>query len=131
VSETDNVDALIGLLQSDFTVYREVEVRHALFRRRSLRVDVLAVPVDPALSDIAVAFEVKGYAVWDSDTLARCLKQAGDYVLSSVEARSKDASTHNGKRVMATFVYPPLHPYSDKMSGKEAYLLNRYSKGAA
>lgn len=94
---------LRAMLEPAFETFEEVEVRHALFRRRRMRVDLLAIPRDPTLSDIALAFETKGDRVWDIPLWAQALKQASDYVLATVEPK---LSNHSGKRVMATFVYP-------------------------
>lgn len=93
------------LLDPAFETFEEVPVRHALFRRRRLRADVLAIPRDPAYSDIAVAFETKSAREWDIPSLSQALKQASDYVLSTVEP---DTPAHAGKRVMATFIFPGL-----------------------
>ncbi|RUP13899.1 MAG: hypothetical protein EKK43_14470 [Methylobacterium sp.] len=91
------------MLDPDFETYEEVDVRHALFRKRRLRVDLLAIPRDPLLSDLALAFETKGERDWLIPTYAEALKQASDYVLARVEPKLAE---HAGKPVMATFIYP-------------------------
>lgn len=101
--EADNCNELRGLLAADFDTFVEVPVRHALFRRRSLRIDLLAIPKADHLRDIALGFEVKGHDEWNIPSLAHCLKQASDYVLATVEPELPE---HVGKRVMAVFVYP-------------------------
>lgn len=105
-SEEDVRRRLRVWLDPAFETHEEVVVRHALFRRRRLRVDVLAIPRDPAMSDIAIAFETKSDRVWDTALWGQVLKQASDYVLSTVEPELRG---HAGKRVMATFVYPCPH----------------------
>lgn len=94
---------LCAILGPAFELFPETLVRHALFRGRRLRVDLLAIPRDLAFSDIALAFETKGEREWDIPSWAQALKQASDYVLATVEP---DLPAHVGKRVMATFVFP-------------------------
>ena len=105
-SQRDEVQTrahLRAMLESAFETFEEVDVRHALFRKRRLRVDVLAIPRDPGLSDLALAFETKGDRDWLIPTYAEALKQASDYVLARVEPK---LAAHAGKPVMATFIYP-------------------------
>lgn len=108
-AEAENVDVLRRVLNADFELFGEVSVRHALFRRRTLRVDLLGIPKAPELSDIALAFEVKGHSEWDIPRLAKCLKQASDYVLATIEP-AVGMELHAGKRVMAVFIYPSPSP---------------------
>lgn len=102
-SEADVRAHLAAVLARDFETFEEVEVRHALFRRRMLRIDVLAIPRDPVLTDLALAFETKGDRRWLIPEWAQALKQASDYVLATIEPK---LAAHAGKRVMAAFVYP-------------------------
>lgn len=48
--EEQNCCELEALLAPDFETFREAPLRHPLFRRRILRVDLLAVPRAPDLS---------------------------------------------------------------------------------
>lgn len=105
VEEDKRRSHLAGLLAPDFEVFEEVWVRHALFRHRVLRADIIAIPKDGRFSHCAIGFEVKGYDEWDIPSLAKSLKQASDYVLATVEP-NQAAEVHCGKRVMATFIYP-------------------------
>lgn len=89
-----------------FETWREVRLRHALFRRCKLRIDLLAVPREEPYRRIALGFEVKGHAKWDEPIWAKALKQASDYVLATVEPDRPDVRPHVGKRVMAVFVWP-------------------------
>lgn len=109
-------DRLRQRLEAAFETFEEVPVRHALFRHRRLRADVLAIPRDERFSDIALAFETKGDPDWDKPRWARALKQASDYVLATVEP---EVAAHAGKRVMATFVFPaPPWVTGDALDGR-------------
>lgn len=110
-NETEVRAYLRQQLDKDFELHEEVCVRHSLFKRRRLRLDLLAIPRDPRLSDIALAFETKPDREWDIPLWSEALKQASDYVLATVEP---DLKAHAGKRVMAVFVYPsPLEGLAD------------------
>lgn len=106
MTEIENLERLEGMLGNDFMTWREVPLRHALFRRRSLRVDLLAVPRSQEFSDIAIGFEVKSNDHSDEGNLGKALKQASDYVLGSIEADRAELNEHAGKRVMAVFLWP-------------------------
>lgn len=108
-TEEENRNELERWLAPAFHTYREVCLRHALFTRRTLRVDLLAIPKDENFSDITLAFEVKGHEEWDIPNLAHALKQASDYVLGVVTADPAVPYEHVGKRVMATIVWPMWH----------------------
>jgi len=103
--ERSNVVALRMILAAGFDTFLEVPVRHALFTRRTLRIDLLAIPKHAPMNDIALGFEIKGCEEWDIPSMARCLKQAGDYVLATVEPAAA-LHEHVGKRIMAVFIYP-------------------------
>lgn len=114
-------DELLRLLRGDFEVFEEATVSHALFRHRVIRPDMLAIPVDERMSDIALAFEVKGDTDWDVPRLSAALKQASDYVLATV-VPGGPWDAHAGKRVMATFLYPaPSKMFSPDLAADEAY----------
>lgn len=105
MSEQENLEILKRHLAKGFDTWCEVPLRHALFRRRTLRVDLIAFPRDPRFSDIALAFEVKGHEQWDGPRYAKALKQASDYVLATVDTGIVPPE-HNGKRVMGVFLWP-------------------------
>lgn len=105
--EERNCRELEKWLAPGFETWREVTLRHVLFRRRRLRIDVLAVPREEPYRQIALGFEVKGEKAWDTPTMAKFLKQATDYVLGTVEPGVAPPE-HNGKHVMAVFTYPEI-----------------------
>ena len=112
---------LIGIIGADFRIAREVWIRPALHRNR-MRVDVLAVPKAPDLSDLAVAFEVKAEQDWTIPELAKALKQAQDYVGGTIEV-GQGLGVYEGKAICAAFVFPGLPPGLDmKPSSKDAFL---------
>jgi hypothetical protein len=99
---------LCDKLGPHFEIFEEVWVRHPLFRRRRLRVDILAIPREVRYSSIAIGFEVKGYPDWDIPSLGTALKQASDYVLATIEPEAAIPDRLHGKRIMAAFVYPGI-----------------------
>lgn len=112
MSELDNLNALEGAIFPGFVGYREVPVRHALFTKHLLRVDLLGVPRDPAFSDLLVGFEVKRHKQdkWSEQALAKTVKQASDYCLATVEPDRDDIEFLRGRRVLAAFIWPaPLN----------------------
>lgn len=125
-TEQENKMLLASLIKSDFELFSEVWVRHPLFRNRRMRVDIVAVPRDEAMADIAFAFELKK----DVDALdvswAKHLKQGADYVLSTIEpdATRPILTKHFGKRVMATFMFPggPSNTWHYSSDPKDAWL---------
>ena len=104
--ELARVRELEAWLLPAFETFREVPLRHALFTHRTLRIDLIGIPKDDRFCDIALGFEVKGHDEWDIPSLARCLKQASDYVLGIIQPGFAPRD-HDGKRVMAVFIYPP------------------------
>lgn len=95
---------LASYLESGFDVYEEVWLRHALFRERRLRCDLLAIPHDPDMADIILAFEVKYIEdKWDSAFFCKAVNQASDYIYATIEPNLPE---HAGKRVLAAFVFP-------------------------
>jgi len=104
--EEDKRIELESWLAPAFETWREVKLCHALFRRRKLRIDLLAVPREDPYRQIALGFEVKGHTEWDEPIWAKALKQASDYVLATVEPDRPGLGPHVGKRIMAVFVWP-------------------------
>lgn len=97
---------LRGLICDDFDVFEEVNLSHSLFRHRLLRADLVAIPRDPKMSDIAIAFETKKDQDWDIPSWGAALKQASDYVLATIHKDRPQIAPHAGKRVMAVFMFP-------------------------
>ena len=93
-SEADRLIDLEDLLARDFKTYREVKIAHHSY---SGRIDLLAIPKLPALSNVALAFEVKA----DGFDVERALKQCADYVGGRVIG-----TPHRNKRIAACFLYP-------------------------
>jgi hypothetical protein len=99
---------LIKHLEQSFVCFEEVYVRSALFPRHRLRIDVLAIPLDPKFFDLPIAFEVKNvksnrefhYAEWSP-----AIKQAADYVYAAIEPGGRTQG-FVGRRIVASFVFP-------------------------
>ncbi len=95
---------LIDALSPDFLCFQEVKLRHALFPNRSVRADVVAIPIDREFWGHALAFEVKvvtersDYAFWSS-----AIRQAHDYVYAHIDS---DDQNLIGRRISAALVYP-------------------------
>lgn len=120
-AEANNCRALETWLLPAFETFSEVKVRPVLFRRRTLRVDLLAIPREEPYRRIALGFEVKGHAKWEEPTWAIALKQASDCVLATVEDNRPGLQSHTGKRIMAAFVWPaPL--WRHKNDAESAFL---------
>lgn len=103
-TEDEARDDLERLLARCFWTYREVNLRHALFRRRTLRADLIAIPKDQNMEDIAIAFECKRDQDWSDGPLGPALKQAADYVLATIEDPIV-MPRFKGVPVMGSFLY--------------------------
>lgn len=119
--EDQRVAELSRALSGDFEIYREVTARHCLLPI-NLRIDLLAIPRDETFSAVALGLEVKGHPDWLAPELAKCLKQASDYVLSVVCASPDLPSHHVGKRVMAVFIYPPPPRHHYESTATDSFL---------
>lgn len=104
-NEDRNREGLKTALSEHFSVYEEVNVRHAFFNI-DMRIDLIAVPAPGAPFLLPIGFETKGHEQWDIPLLAKCLKQASDYVLSTISPQPSLPQSLFGKRVMAVFIYP-------------------------
>lgn len=102
---------LIEILGKNFRCYEEVRLRHALFGRRVLRADVIAVPVEGEFSGVPIAFEVKQPAYNQQFKFwIYALRQAADYVYGRIEPQLRTAdSLPIGRRVAAAFIFPAPH----------------------
>lgn len=109
MTEEINCVHLEKMLERDFEVYREVPVRHVLFKHRRLRVDIIAVPRCDEMKDIVIGFEVKSGREWDAPFLAKTIKQASDYVLSTIEGEGPSRALA-GRHLMAVFIWPAPTP---------------------
>ena len=101
---------LIEALQPEFTCFEEVHLRPALFPRRVIRCDVLAIPVEFEFSGMTFAFEVKNpNDPADTSFWKRAIRQAADYVYATIDPRP-GLERLVGRRVSSAFVYPYLLP---------------------
>ncbi|WP_421951704.1 hypothetical protein [Pelagibacterium sp.] len=110
--EKEQRAALVSALGAGFECFEEVPLQHALFTRRTIRADILAVPKDDRLASYAFAFEVKQPDTsWDYSAWAQAIRQATDYVYASIQP-SGPAAKYAGRRISAAFKFPapPVDP---------------------
>ncbi len=110
--ELEQRKALIAALGDQFECFEEVPLQHAIFTRRHIRADIIAVPKDERLSSYAFAFEVKlPDRSWDYSRWSNALRQASDYIYGAITPDGP-ARRYAGRRISAAFMYPspPLDP---------------------
>jgi hypothetical protein len=110
--EREQRRALIDALGEEFDCFEEVPLRHAIFSKRMVRADLVAVPRDTRLASYAFAFEVKQPdQTWDYSRWSQALRQASDYIYGAITPQGS-AAIYAGRRISAAFMYPspPLDP---------------------
>lgn len=121
--ELEQRRALIEALGDQFECFEEVPLQHAIFERRFVRADIVAVPKDERLSSYAFAFEVKQPdKTWDYSRWSNALRQASDYIYGAITSKGP-ASRFAGRRISAAFMYPspPLDP-EGRLADKGPYV---------
>ena len=112
-SEDEMRSELKLLLRDHFHLFEEVTVEHALFRRRRLRCDLVAIPRDDDFADLTIAFETKPLrsdCVDSTNYQVDAVRQAQDYVLSRIVDDRVDLEGLRGRRILACHLYPtPPH----------------------
>lgn len=106
--EKEQRKELIAALGGYFTCYEEVRLQPAIFPRRTLKCDVLAIPTHPQLANAALAFEVKrpeAKAMLDATYWTRAIKQAADYLYATVLPHPS-IERLAGRCVTAAVIYP-------------------------
>lgn len=104
--EKEQRAALIAALGNEFDCFEEVALQHALFGRRTVRADIVAVPRDERLASYAFAFEVKQpNTTWDYSAWAHAIRQATDYIYAPILPLGP-AAKFAGRRISAAFMFP-------------------------
>ncbi len=103
---------LMDGLSVGFECWEHIPLRHAIFQKRVLTADVVAIPREPEYCGLTFAFEVKNppalegsEKTYDASYWASAIHQASDYVYATLEPRPEQIFL-KGRRISSAFVFP-------------------------